>query len=240
MTSAAERYQGNAYLRHNPSWHSDDSPWKARQVLKMLERRACSPTSVCEVGCGAGVILRTLHDEMDPSLRFVGYDIAPAAIELAQPLTTERLSYRLADFATCRDTYDLLLLIDVIEHVETPVDFLRSIGGRAENYILHIPLDLSAEWVLRPAALLNERLNVGHLHFFNVQLAAQVLAEGGLEVVDWFYTPWNFAFSRPGSRLRRAKKRLHEIGFAARPDLYARLFHGVSMMVFARPACQPE
>ena len=45
------------YLRNNPAWHVEDSSWKARQVMKMLNRNSLNPKTVAEAGCGAGEIL---------------------------------------------------------------------------------------------------------------------------------------------------------------------------------------
>ena len=45
------------------------------------------PRSICEVGCGAGEILRILHDRLEPD-RSVGFEIAPAAHELCLGRTT--------------------------------------------------------------------------------------------------------------------------------------------------------
>ncbi len=42
------------YLENNPSWHIEDSPWKARQILRMLKKNKISPGTVCEIGCSVG------------------------------------------------------------------------------------------------------------------------------------------------------------------------------------------
>jgi ubiquinone/menaquinone biosynthesis C-methylase UbiE len=75
----------------------EDSPWKARQVLKMLSRHDLRPRVIAEVGCGAGEILRQLHDRMEASVRFVGYEISPQAYELARRRESDRLSFHLHD-----------------------------------------------------------------------------------------------------------------------------------------------
>lgn len=30
-------YTDGSYLANNPSWHEEDSPWKARQIIRLLE-----------------------------------------------------------------------------------------------------------------------------------------------------------------------------------------------------------
>ena len=52
-------YTSGEYLEKNPHWHAADSPWKAGQILKMIQKNGLHPATVCEVGCGAGEILKS-------------------------------------------------------------------------------------------------------------------------------------------------------------------------------------
>ena len=47
-------YSNGTYLEKNPLWYSDESPFKAAQILRMLERHRLKPKTIAEVGCGAG------------------------------------------------------------------------------------------------------------------------------------------------------------------------------------------
>src|SRR3954452_3904644 len=113
------RYTGGEYTRDNPTWHVEHSPWKAEQVLRIAERNGLRPAKVVEVGSGAGEILRTLQDRMPGDVSFVGYEIAPDAYELAVTRERPGLRFHLADFLQApEEDVDLLLVMDVIEHVE--------------------------------------------------------------------------------------------------------------------------
>jgi methylase of polypeptide subunit release factors len=70
-------YTDGTYLTKNPLWHSDESPFKANQILRMLQRNRLQPKSIAEIGCGAGEVLRQLQNKMDGDCRFWGYDISP-------------------------------------------------------------------------------------------------------------------------------------------------------------------
>src|SRR5437870_4693187 len=72
------------YIQKIPQWHTEDSSWKAKCVLQMIEDNRLSPHTIGEVGCGAGEVLRQLQLQMSPQCLFSGYDIAPAAIELCR------------------------------------------------------------------------------------------------------------------------------------------------------------
>src|SRR5262245_11551081 len=118
-------YTSGSYLEKNPSWHVEESPWKAAQVLRMLARNQLHPLTICEVGCGAGEVLKQLQAQMDELCQFWGYDIAPQAIEMAQSRANDRLHFKLADVSKDPTaSFDLVLMMDVIEHVENPFDFL--------------------------------------------------------------------------------------------------------------------
>ncbi len=55
-------YEDEKYLSKNESWHVEDSPWKATQIVKLInendyELDITTIGTVCEVGCGAGEVL---------------------------------------------------------------------------------------------------------------------------------------------------------------------------------------
>ena len=72
-------YADRTYKNHNPTWHTEDSEWKAQQILKMLARHDLSLKTVCEVGCGAGEVLRQLSSALDADVTYCGYDISQDA-----------------------------------------------------------------------------------------------------------------------------------------------------------------
>jgi ubiquinone/menaquinone biosynthesis C-methylase UbiE len=78
----------------------------------MMRRNRMEPRTICEVGCGAGEILRQLQDRMNNGCIFFGYDISPQAMRLAQGRANKRLTFKPADIREERGVYfDLLLII---------------------------------------------------------------------------------------------------------------------------------
>ena len=150
-------YETGVYKACNPQWHVEDSPWKARQILKMLDKHDVRPSTVAEVGCGAGEILRQLQLELAPKTQFSGYDVSPQAIEQARGRENAGLKFYLEDLAAQDVYFDLLLVIDVFEHVDDYLGFLRRLASKAAQMIFHIPLDLSAQTVFREQSLLKTR-----------------------------------------------------------------------------------
>ena len=177
-------YTGGEYAERHPTWHIEDSPWKADQIARMVELHGLAPRKVVEVGCGAGEVLRQVHERLPEVTECVGYEISPQAFEMTKERAAPGMRFELADFAESEESdVDLLLVIDVIEHVEDYLGFLRSLQGRARHTILHVPLDLSIEWMLRVSPLVNERRTMGHIHYFTKEITLEALRDTGYEVV---------------------------------------------------------
>jgi tRNA G46 methylase TrmB len=51
--------------------------------------------TICEVGCGAGEILRQLQANMAEDCTFVGYEISPQAFELCKERANKRLRFEI-------------------------------------------------------------------------------------------------------------------------------------------------
>jgi cyclopropane fatty-acyl-phospholipid synthase-like methyltransferase len=88
-------YQNGTYLENNLTWNAEDSPWKARQIAKILRKNNITPSTVCEVGCGAGEILNCLANEYGDQVVFSGYEISPQAFELCKNKERRNLSFYL-------------------------------------------------------------------------------------------------------------------------------------------------
>jgi ubiquinone/menaquinone biosynthesis C-methylase UbiE len=235
----SERYLGGRYLAANPTWHEEDSAWKADRICQLLRRSgAPSPASVAEVGCGTGGVLRELQ-RCIPAASLWGYDIAPAAIERASPHANERLSFRCEDITRAGKTFDLLLCIDVFEHVEDPFAFLRALRALAPRVVFNIPLEMHVAGVLINHQLRTRR-QFGHLHYYTAAIAFETLRECGYEVVAHAYP------SRMLDHPRRASEWIfwlpRKLGSLIAPEFSARIWGGTSLLVLAgeRSCAQPR
>ena len=227
-------YTDGGYLAQNPTWHEEDSPWKAEQILRMIHRNQLEPRTVCEIGCGAGEILVQLKRQLADNAEFRGYDISPQAHALASQREDERLHFRLGNLIDePHESFDLILIVDLLEHLEDYLGFLRKLRPRAGHTIFHIPLDLSAYTVLRGHPILDLRSSVGHIHYFTRDTALAALRDTGYEVLDWFYSPDD----KPLREMPLKQKMLASLRrglFKLSPDFAVRMLGGRSLMVLAR------
>lgn len=226
-----KRYTSGRYLEANPAWHVEDSPWKADQILRMIQSHALAPRTICEVGCGAGEILNILHQTLDDHVEFLGCEVSPQAFEMARTREKERLRFRLGELRDDDGRFDLILVMDVIEHLEDYFGFLRGLRDRGAYTLLHIPLDLSVLSVARPHPLLESRATVGHVHYFVKETALQSLLDTGYEIVDHRYT---YIGGTPRSAKEWALHGARRVLWRLDHDLAARLVGGRSLLVLAR------
>src|SRR5438874_12309970 len=116
----------------------------------MLLQNKVAPKSVCDVGCGVGEVLRQLQENLDRECICWGYDISPQAIALAKTRASDRIHFELADVGQETDKFfDLILVLDVIEHLPDYFSFLQKIKERAAIKIFPIPLDLPVQPLFR-------------------------------------------------------------------------------------------
>lgn len=230
VDNAHDPHQDGSYLKFNPTWHVEFSDWKAQNILKLLRKHNINPKTVCEVGCGAGEVLRILQQKLDPDCKMWGYDVAHHAIELAKTRENDRLKFAVEDFGTLTTPrYDLLLILEVVDHIEDYMGFLRMLKTRAEYKLFSISLDICVQTAMRKGAFLRRRVAHSHLHHFTKEIALRVLEETGYEVVDYFLphrSVNNTALSKLSSPVR-------SLAFKLSPELTTR-FLGGSIMILAK------
>jgi SAM-dependent methyltransferase len=127
IDSESAIYRNGCYLKNNPSWHVEESPFKAKQIQRMIREQRLAPRTVCDVGCGAGLVLTELQPHLPSDCICWGYDISPVALAMAANRANENLHFRLCDIRNdeCDTFFDLLLMLDVFEHVE---DYMGLLG----------------------------------------------------------------------------------------------------------------
>ena len=185
-----ELYTSGEYLQRNPTWHIEESSWKVRHIVPMMKRHGLEPNTICEVGCGVGEVLRLLQENMSDACTFWGYDISPQALAIAKERANERLHFKLADIRKEQDAFfDLILVLDVIEHLEDYFSFLRDIKPKSRYKLFHIPLEVSVQGVLRGKIFMRNRDLHGHLHYFTKETALRTVEDVGYEVLDYSYSP---------------------------------------------------
>ncbi len=190
-------YADGHYLEKNATWHEEDSPFKAALIEKAIARTGTEFTTCVDVGCGAGLIAE-LVAKNHPECSVFGYDVSPDARGFWAGRTG--VTYRHENLLASSERFDLALCLDVFEHVEDYIGFLRNLRERAGRFIFNVPLDMSIAKLIR--GLRHDREDLGHLHYFNSYTALATLELAGYKIVDSFFAP-GFMARRPAN-LREA------------------------------------
>jgi cyclopropane fatty-acyl-phospholipid synthase-like methyltransferase len=197
----------------------------------MLARHVeVKPNTICEIGCGAGGILAELQKMLPDHITFIGYDISPQAHALSARFSSPRCQFILGDAFADESQYDLVLVMDVIEHVEDYFSFLRDVRQKGGLKVYHIPLDAYVSGILRGN---NSWDSAGHLHLFTIETALKALEHTGHRVVDWTFTDGAIVAPQQTTRGRIANLlRIPLSKFSTK--LTSRLLGGYSMLVLAK------
>jgi len=101
--------------------------------------------AIVDIGCGAGKVSSGLAEILcerypDVTITVHGYDLSPQAIEIATR-ENNKGEFVCGDFQDAGRTWDLALLCDIIEHVEEPDAFLRSVAERSRFFVVGFAMD---------------------------------------------------------------------------------------------------
>ena len=97
IDSESAIYRDGSYLKNNPSWHIEESPFKVRQIRRMMTQQNLAPKTLCDVGCGAGLVLAELQPYLPSDCVCWGYDVSPDALAMSAKRGNENLRFRLFD-----------------------------------------------------------------------------------------------------------------------------------------------
>lgn len=231
MSNMYER--GGSYSKQNPDFNENYTEWKANKIFKLISRNNLHPKIICDIGCGSGGISYNLH-KLIPDCKFNGYDINPDAIDLCLKKKNDMIDFKCSDFSKENISCDIILLIDVIEHLEDYFKYMNDIKYRSKYKILHIPLENFVIALMYQQFQLNQMEKVGHLHFFTKDLILKILENLGYEIIDYEYTTtmeidlddWGWK-----DKLISIPRKLL---FPITPDLTSNIFGGYSILVLVK------
>jgi 2-polyprenyl-3-methyl-5-hydroxy-6-metoxy-1,4-benzoquinol methylase len=168
-------------------WYWD---FRDRQVISRIPRGV---SSILDIGCGEGITLEKVMREF-PGRRVWGVEVCPNPPTL--PIMSDSV-YHLRNHA---DSWDCVLLLDVIEHLERPRDALYNINrilSPGGTLLLLFPNDrtfkyariLTGKW----RAAFTDR---GHVNTFTPVSMIKMLSDCGFAVDGFHYLPFDHWLAR--------------------------------------------
>ncbi len=173
-------------LEDEARWLEFGAVLKAESVEKLLRRGGIHPGVLLELGSGTGAVIRECRRK-GLAQDYIAIDASEEAIAWARE-RSPGIRCMVADITDPGferpEKVDVILLSHVLEHLEYPADFLRSLVERISFtwLIAEVPLeDL-------PAARLKNHFRdrtknlAGHVQFFTESSFRDLLSSSGLEV----------------------------------------------------------
>lgn len=182
---------------------SQDS--RALQMRWLLDRlRALRPAAhtLLDIGAGAGLLVAEARRQgleaegVEPSRRLVDAARHPHGVDLMQgtfphPALAER-------------RFDVVLLVDVIEHVADPVGLLRACAGALTcGGVLAVVTPDAGSLAARAFGRRWWHYRLAHVGYFQARSAKRAFQEAGLTVLARFRARWFFRIHYVAERLAR-------------------------------------
>jgi predicted TPR repeat methyltransferase len=153
--------------------------WKNKYLFELVKDKEIH--SVCEIGCATGVLLAEFPSSTKAENR-CGIDVSTDNIEIA------RVNYPGINFfagyfedylsqTDARLKFDLIILSDILEHVEDDAGLLALAGKHADYVVLNLPLEKCGEFEGREYGLHDKH---GHLRAYDAKDASDMVARAGL------------------------------------------------------------
>lgn len=212
------------------AWREAGARQKAVNIVQVC--RKISVSSVLEIGCGTGAVLRELG-WMHFAERYVATDISSAAVEFAQRSCGPLLSHAYVGPADSlpfpEKSFSVAILSHVIEHLENPVCAVRDAARVAEYVVIEVPTERVLSNTIRRRILGKPFVSVaeaGHVQFWSPRSIAGFLEQDcGQEILSWHRDLLSHEVEYHGRKsTRRVKPLIKEALKSVMPGwLYAQL-----------------
>lgn len=195
-------YNNNSYIENNPTIHSEDSDFKFSNILEFLDKLTIyeNKVKILDVGGGAGLIGKMVMNYfLDKGVK-VYLDSLDLSIEMLK--IQKKNNPKINNLFNCsldkckEKNYDLVLMIDVIEHIPNKNLTATSLNKLTKNIIYNIPVEKNLFDIIRNVSLLFQYYKkqtqlLGHVHFFSFQSAISFLKTHH-QIVEKKFVPYCF------------------------------------------------
>ncbi|RFZ81729.1 class I SAM-dependent methyltransferase [Mucilaginibacter terrenus] len=167
------------YQKHDEAWRMLGAKYKAQHIIEVCAGKTFK--KVLEVGAGDGSILKYLADaNFAPEYHAV--EISASGVAHIQARDIKGLA-SVQEFDGYHlpfedDSFDLIILSHVLEHVEHERLLLRELKRVAKNFVIEIPLDYKPGVDKR----INHFLAYGHINVYTPTSLRYLLKTEGYEV----------------------------------------------------------
>lgn len=168
------------YTNNDVAWRMLGAKYKAQNIVEAC--KSIQPKKILEVGAGDGSILHFLN-EWNFAPEIYALEIAPSGVEKIKERGLKNLKeaqvfdgYKIP---YTDDSFDLIILAHVLEHVEHERILIRELKRVAKHIVIEVPRDYKFGVDQR----LSHFLAYGHINMYTPSLLRFLLRSEGLEIV---------------------------------------------------------
>jgi len=169
------------YQKHDEAWRMMSAQYKAQHIIEVC--RGLTFTNVLEVGAGDGSILKFLSDQ-NFAPEYQAVEISASGVDYIKSRDIKNLKavqvfdgYKLP---FDEDSFDLIILSHVLEHVEHERLLLREIKRVAKHCVIEVPRDYRAGVDRR----IKHFLAYGHINVYTPTSLRYLLRTEGFEIAN--------------------------------------------------------
>lgn len=190
-------YSDGTYTKLNPTLHAEDSAYKMSYIAKLLGKVQWNhpEVKILDIGGGAGELGRLVCDWFIAN----GYTVCASVLDVAEEMISIQKqnnpyiknSY-IGDIETLgEEQFDLVLMVDVIEHIQNCEQVADKLNNYTTHIIYNIPTEINLVDTLRNIAMRKryyplQTESLGHVHFFSARSAAKFIERHHEKIISIF------------------------------------------------------
>jgi SAM-dependent methyltransferase len=211
--------------------------WRHRVLLKELKRIGDAPIgNALEVGCGHGVVRAMI--ERDLNIPVDGCDLNQRALEMANQGKGRLLVYDIFDRNPAMlKAYDLVLLMDVIEHLDDDLAFVKASLDHLKPggiVVINVPAHMAFYGKYDEVA--------GHKRRYNTAELRSLFQRANVEpirIVLWGFLLTPFLFARKIVLNFVSRENTIRTGFEAQNAIVRGFFRAMQLLETSMPFSMP-
>ena len=139
-------YNDDSYIRNNPTLHSEDSKFKFKNILSFLRSIDVKNDKIriLDVGGGAGLLGKMVMEyfiKKNIKVTFHSLDLSEEMLKIQKKNNPKIQKLINLPIEECRESnYDLILMIDVIEHIPGKNSAANKLNKLSRYIIYNIPI----------------------------------------------------------------------------------------------------
>lgn len=237
-------YLSDEYIKKNPTLHEEDSPWKVEKILPLvdifLEKNTKKEINILDVGGGAGLILKAVADYIRKKgirVNKFALDLSPGMLKSQKknnPDLKKALNEDIKKTTFKEKEIDLVLMIDILEHVPDPEEALKELKRISAFVVFKVPLEdnlLLKSWnlVKRGEPRRRNIQTIGHINVYNFSKLRKHIERNAGNIEKHYFTNSFEYFSRKNRKT--IINRLGSLTFRVSPRLCSLIFNDFAVLL---------